>query len=491
MGREPSMQPVELDEPDPDAPPPAPSLSAADRWRRIRRRVPALVAVVLVLAGMQAVDDAQQRAARAELAAIPGVVRPVDADVRVLWTPPAGGGSVLDGITSGDALVGLLRAADGSQAVIAIDGVTGERRWTTPLAAPRPTTPQDGSLDPIGGCERVPEVSDQLLCLVSDTYRLYGDMTVELVPGTLSRLVVLDPDDGAVLADHPAPGAVAFTALPGLAVVAVPVEGGIELLGTDLASGQQRWSTTVVPPPVTPDEGEDVRASTTLLTTAAGFGVVAATRMTLLDRDGVVVRDDIDARMGFVVDPESRTLAILSMTGASLRTTFYGRGPDVVLDGRLVDVSVDDGSVPGLVLMNDEHVHAYDRDSSVPRWSVPHSMAGNALVVRGRVYLSTSSGVVAVDGRTGEELWLAPPPESRSLGALVTDGIHLLSAQQRPDVAGEVSQDDWPGVGELAAYGFDDGRELWRVDLPEDFLGVWSSGSTLVGWGPGRSAVLG
>jgi outer membrane protein assembly factor BamB len=214
--------------------------------------------------------------------------------------------------------------------------------------------------------------------------------------------------------------------------------------------------------------------------------------MTLLDREGAVLREDIDVSTGFVVDPETGTLAITSETpSVGRRTTFLGRGPDVVLDGRLVDVPVDDGSVPGLLLLDDGDLQAYDQGSRAPRWSVAQTMAGSAIVVRGRVYLSTVSGLVAVDGRTGEELWHTPQPESRTLGALVTDGVHLLSAQQRPDAAGEVSQDDWPGVGELAAYAFDDGRELWRVDLPEDFLGVWPSGSTLVGWGPGRSAVLG
>ena len=43
----------------------------------------------------QAVDVARDRAALAELREVPGVVRPVDEDVRVLWTPEEGLESVL------------------------------------------------------------------------------------------------------------------------------------------------------------------------------------------------------------------------------------------------------------------------------------------------------------------------------------------------------------------------------------------------------------
>jgi hypothetical protein len=79
----------------------------------------------------------------------------------------------------------------------------------------------------------------------------------------------------------------------------------------------------------------------------------------------------------------------------------------------------------------------------------------------------------------------------RTMGDLVTDGRHLLSAQQRPDEPGTVTAlNDWPGVGELVAYRFDDGGEDWRVDLPGTLLGVGAVGHTLTGWGSG-GAVLG
>ena len=490
MGRHPPMQSVELDEPDaPDAPPLG-SLTARDRWRRVRRWIPALAAVAVVLAGMQAVDDARERAAIAELAAVPGVVHPVGADVRVLWTPEPGTEGVLTGIPVGDTLVGLARPADGSQSLVALDEQTGERRWTTPLADARPVEPAEGNRADVGGCLPVPEVADRVLCLVSDSFYAYGDQSVQLVPGELSRLVVLTTDDGAVLADHPVPPAVGYAALPGLAVVAVPREGGIELIASDLETGRQRWATTMPIEPSTADDDGFVDDRSSLVATADGLAVVTAGRMTLLDRDGVVVREGVGAGGGYVVDPTTRTLAVMPGTSGNSTTTFLERGSDLILGGRPVRVSVDDGSLPGLVLLSDSAVSAYDRGSSAPRWSVPYQSAGDALVIRGRVYLSTTTGVTAVDGRTGRQVWEATVPQDQHVSALVTDGVHLLSPQWRPDAAAVAAQDDWPGVGELVAYRFEDGGVDWRADLP-DILGVWSIGATLVGWGLEDPAVLG
>ena len=88
MARPAPMQTVELVELDDDAAPlpGGPRLSRADRWRLVRRWAPVPVALLLVLVGMQVLDAARDRAALAALSEVPGVVRPVDQDVRVLWT---------------------------------------------------------------------------------------------------------------------------------------------------------------------------------------------------------------------------------------------------------------------------------------------------------------------------------------------------------------------------------------------------------------------
>ncbi|WP_421740440.1 PQQ-binding-like beta-propeller repeat protein [Cellulomonas sp.] len=493
MARRAQMLAVELvehDELEDVAPTPA-----TVRWQPSWRWVALPVALVLALVGMQAVTDAQERALLAELATVPGVVRPVDEDVRVLWTVEDGTESALwSGIEATGALVGLERASDGSQALVAIDQLTGERRWTTPLAPARPVDPGDGGGSGVGGCVPVPEVTGRALCLVSDTFLEYGELSVQVVTGTLSRVVLLDTDDGAVLADHPAPGAVAFTARPGLAVVGVPVEGGgLVVTASDLDSGQQRWQTMLPSAPHDADDDLYVDGRTSVLGTADGVAVIQSPgRMTLLDGEGAVVRSGIDARAGYEVDPVTRAVAAMSFApDGLLRTTFLSREPDVMLTGSRVLLSADDGSVPGLVLMSDTTVRAYDRGRSTPRWSIRDATARNALVLRGRVYLSTETGLLAVDARTGEELWRVSAPTGRSTGAVVTDGRHLLSAQQRPDATGKVPQDDWPQVDELVAYRLTDGVEDWRTDLPDGLFGIWSTGSTLVGSGDAGAVTLG
>ena len=117
--------------------------------------------------------------------------------------------------------------------------------------------------------------------------------------------------------------------------------------------------------------------------------------------------------------------------------------------------------------------------------------ADTALVLRGRVYVSSGRGLAAIDAGTGEELWRTRVPEGRSVGGLVTDGRHLLSSQQRPDPASERTTEGFPSIGELAAYRLDDGTEDWRVDLPDGLTGIWSTGSTLLGWGEQGASVLG
>jgi outer membrane protein assembly factor BamB len=107
----------------------------------------------------------------------------------------------------------------------------------------------------------------------------------------------------------------------------------------------------------------------------------------------------------------------------------------------------------------------------------------NALVLDGRVLVSTQAGVVALDGRTGDVRWRAATVEGNVPGFLVTDGRHVVTAD-RPVVGGDRS--------ELVAYAPDDGRTLWRVPFPGGLRSSLSVGHLLLGWGDdGRLVVLG
>lgn len=464
--------------------------------RRSRRwlLVPA-VALVALLA-VQVVVQVRERSAVSELARVPGVVRPVDQHLQLQWRPEAGAESVLwSGINHKGALVGLRRASDESQAVVAVDERTGEQIWSTPLADAHEVARDDEAFGSIGGCVSDPGDAAHAVCLVTDAVMAYREAENVLVPSELSRLVVVDLADGSVVADRQAPGAAAFAALPGgVVVVGTPgADGALVVSAMDPLTGRERWQTVVPSPTAEPDEGGFVDRSTVVLPTADGLAVVTAgRRITLLDGEGHPSGAGVDASNGFEPDPLRGTVTAFTQDDRGRETTtIMGDGPDVVLDGRLAGVSADDGSLPGLVLAADSRIRAYDRSTGRERWSVGHGLSGSAVVVRGHVYLSTPDGVVAVDGRTGEELWRAPVMKGRTMGDLVTDGRHLLSGQVRPDEPGDVAAlNDWPGVGELVAYRFADGGELWRVDLPGTLLGIGSVGHNLLGWGS-TSAVLG
>ncbi|WP_456823901.1 outer membrane protein assembly factor BamB family protein [Cellulomonas sp. P5_E12] len=493
MARREVMQAVELvehdvaaDEPAADGPP--------SRRRLSRRRLLVPAAVVVALVGTQLVVATRERAAVAALAEVPGVVRPVDADLRVLWTPEPQSSVLGSGIVVDGKLVGLDTAADGAQSLVAVDEQTGARTWATPLSDAHTIDRGTDGFSPVGGCLAEPGTAGRAACLVTDGYLTYRDTAIVYVPDTASRLVVVDVADGSILADRPAPSAVAAVLLPSTAVTAVPQEdGAVVVTATDLVSGSPAWQTVVPPSPSVPDDSGFSDGSTSMFATADGVGVVLrGRRLTLLDTQGRVVRSDLDADMGYSADPGRASVAVFSMDEAGRqRTTVVGDGPDLELTGGMVQLSADDGSVPDLVLVADTTVRAYDRSTGDARWSIRHVIAGDALVLRGRVYVSTGGGVVAVDGRTGKELWRAPVGPGLTLGGLVTDGRHLLSSQQRPEEPGDVtSPDDWPGVGVLVAYRFDDGGEDWRIDLPDGLFGVGAVRHTLVGWGS-TSAVLG
>lgn len=487
------MQAVELVERDLDRPTDEPP--ARRRTSRGWALVPVLVVVALV--GTQLVVAARDRAAAAalaEVAKIPGVVRPVDADLRVLWRAQADTwAAIQSGIVVDGAMIGLEQSPDNAKALVAVDERTGVRRWTTPLAdAHQVDHGADGGYSTVGGCAVDPGGTGRVACLVTDAFLAYRDTAVVYVPSTTSRLVVVDTGDGSVVAQRAAPSVVALTVLAGLAVTAEPGAGGaVVVTATDLLGGQERWRTAV---PGSSGDGGSSDGSTSMFATADGLGVEApGRRVTLLDGRGRVVRSELDGSLGYSADPGSATAAVVSGDEqGSPRTTIVGGGPDLELVGRPIRAAVDDGSVPDLVLMADSVVRAYDRSSGDVRWSIRHASAGgDAVILNGRVYVSTGGGVIAVDGRTGEELWQAPVAPGLTMGGLVTDGRHLLSSQQRPEGPGDVtSPDDRPGVGVLVAYRLDDGTDEWRVDLPAGVTGVGTRGRTLVGLGS-TGAVLG
>ena len=313
----------------------------------------------------------------------------------------------------------------------------------------------------------------------------YGDEGVETrKPATTTRVVVLDTRDGHVVADSSAPGATALAALRGLAVVAVPGrDGQTEVTGRDLFTGEVRWRFS---PPL---PGADRRVFAGEVRLFAVDGLIGVTipgwTATVLSSSGEVLRASSPGDADHLLDPVAGRLVLLSTTGSgSLRSTLVERGrADVDLPGEVLPLTVDDGSVPDLVLTSSGDVRGWDAATGEARWRSDVVASVNALLLDGRVYVSTRGGVAALDGRTGDLLWRASTVASTVPGFLVTDGRQLVTTEQ-PVGGGNISN--------LAAVALDDGRSLWRVSFPDD---LWSSaavGHLLIGWGrDGRLAVLG
>ncbi|NUU16285.1 PQQ-binding-like beta-propeller repeat protein [Cellulomonas humilata] len=482
-----AMQHVELDEPgEAAAPAPAPTARPPRLWRWVVGGAAALVAGLVVT---QVVLDSRERAAADRLAATPGVVRAIDQDVGVLWRPdPAATAVLLQGIDAGGAALGLSVAEDGSQAFVALDQRTGEQRFSTRLLGADPDRARSLDRSAAGTCVAVPADEGpprQAACLVSDGFVQYGDEGVQTrKPATSTRVVVLDTADGHVVADWSAPGATTLTALPGLAVVGVPGrDGGSEVTGRDLRAGDVRWRFT---PPL---PGADRRAFAAEVRLFAVDGLVGVTipgwTATVLSSSGQVIRASRPGNADHVVDPVAGRAVLLYSSGSGgLWSTLVERGrADVELTGEVLPFTVDDGSVPDLVLTSGGNVRGWDRSTGAARWKSDVVASVNALVLRGRVYLSTQAGVVALDGRTGDVVWRGATAEGNVPGFLVTDGKLLVAADQ-PVGGGPRS--------ELVAYALDDGRTVWRVPLPDGLRSSVAVGHLFLGWGDdGRLVVLG
>ncbi|UZN03435.1 PQQ-binding-like beta-propeller repeat protein [Cellulomonas sp. S1-8] len=470
----------------PDAPPPV--TPHPRRTRRLLVGTAAAVALAVALAGAQVAVDARERAYLADLARLPGVVAPLDAPPGVRWS-----GDVADVLATGvrtvdgSSVVGVRTAADGSRTVVAVDVATGEARWEQPAAGPA-TRPSPDAQPVLQGCQRVPGDGEHVSCLVSDLWRVVELSRWTAVAPTSARLLVLDVVDGSVMSDL-----VAGSAADGWATASAVLGTSTVLAGTtpggDVAvravdrDGALLWQVVRVGAatgPWTPlsvqrlDDAVAVMTSSEVVVLDGATGEVRRTHTVDESAGGYVTSWDPDAgRLNVVQDGT---------------TTVVRADADVTVHGTPVPTAIDDGSVPGLVLTDDVDLRAWGRDGQA-LWTAPVPSTWNATVLDGRVHLQTSTSLVTIDARTGDELWRSW--EGDQGGAVLTDGRHLFRTVDR----------DGASSGELDLVALDpaDGSQLWRGPLPDDVRDLRALEGTLLArttsGGPGGSgqvlAVLG
>lgn len=472
MGRRGELREVELLDPAAPADPPAADL------RRNRRRwwlVAAATALALGLGGTQWVLTARENAALARLAAVPGVLGPVDDTLEVVRTLAPEDMATLTGAAYGV----LLRGEDGTQSYQWFEPADVGPGWTTPLLE-APAGLEDASQVYFGSTCATDEApgtgpgdAEHVVCLVTDGARIVSStgQSGESLPATTTDVVVLDTADGSVLARWPLEEGYGVVALPGPVAV---VDGGTVVTAYDALSGHVRW---------THESGPTPAADLPLF--RVGDLVAFANRsgkVTLLSTDGAAVRSGIAAPgdatqgRGWSADPLDGTLVLHGQAsdGATRSVIVTGEDPatDLTVDGTPLEVGVDDKSVPGLLLSGDTSVHAHDAGTGAARWTADVRSTTNTLVVRGRVYLTTAREVVALDGRSGRELWRSAELDGLFPSTLLTDGRYILAAAERTGSS---------SVPALIAFDPADGTEVFRAPYPDGVIEVGAIGRTLVG----------
>ena len=487
MGRD-VMQPVELSDETGDGTGPVTSGSGtpsepqpARRWGRRRRWALAVATILVVgLVATQAVLDARERADVARLATVPGVLAPVDASIRTLWSSSDWSTIYsLAGGAFGDLSIGGHIDDAGERTARAVRTRTGEQVWTTVLSAADPAARARGARS--GPACSVDEPASQVVCLVSDAARLdnaYGSLAP--VPATFARLVVLDASTGRLVAQHdePVTSALSVPLLDGLTVLASRSDTGrLVVVGEEPRTGEVRWrfESTDALADALPYAWSQDPTGLGLAVVAGHIGVTAAGGEAWVLTGGGELIDHVGpGHLTGVVAVRNRVVVVdygPTASGAqSLRIVAGGGSLGDTSHEQPVSFQVDDGSVPNLLFTLSDKLDAWDLTTGRRAWTNDVSVSSNALLLDGRIYARTSGGLLyAIDATTGTTLWDVPVGAGQD-GSVCTDGRSILASEPTST-----------GPAALVAFATDDGRRLWESPLPASVSYVWPFGHTLVG----------
>ncbi|KQY23029.1 hypothetical protein ASD16_10570 [Cellulomonas sp. Root485] len=427
------------------------------------------VAAAVLAAGVQLGSDALERAADARIAALPGAIDPVGDSVQALWRSEPGTGALAHGLVAHDALHAVLVGPDGAVSYDAVDLRSGDQLWSTTLRGPDPAQtdplyPNASTCTPDAEPGAEPE---RVVCLVTD-----GPTpgAIEPRPGTESRIVVLDLADGHVLADRPGPPVASLAVLPGLAATAVVEDRHVVVVSADPLTGRELWRYRHPEP----SEQEPW--------IGAGGGVVVVFGTPggpiVLSASGDRVPTE-PGTTGWGTTEEGWFVTERSDPGGRIQRVVRPGEPPVEVTGRLLDRTVDDGSVPGLEVSVGGITSGWDAGTGEQLWeadiSVPPYQDEDVLIIDGMVFLTSDDAVVALDARTGETRWTAARQQGSYVGQLLTDGAHVILV--------EAPQDGF-GTAYLTVLDRRDGAFVRRLALPDTVTYPVSAGRHLVGAGP-------
>jgi len=442
-----------------DGPPPGsgapPGTGRRGAARTLRRWWPIALPLVLVVAAGSAVSAQRERARVDRVAAVPGMVRPLDGAPRELWRVPAGPGDQVVAAGGGVAVVG---DRQGVWRVTSVDARTGDERWSTQLTRVASVAAEAGAVVCPGGGS---DVGGLLVCLVRSSPPVYAD-AFAAAPGT-TRIVALDSADGTVAGEWAVGDAVVSVARRGDDVVLVTEDpdGIVHAARHDALTGATRWSYEARQA-VGSDGYVDVASAeaTGEHLLLGGYGTA------VLDLDDgaelfwarylsfVLTRSDGER---FGTWSASRGGALHGASGRKLRD----------LPALPVRPAVDDGTADDVVVLDTgRELSASGAYTGAPLWTLGTDLEV-ALVVAGQLVLAAPGRQMSVDAHTGEVAW----DVATGAGAfgLVSDGALVLTAEPGAD-----------GAPVLTARGVEDGVGYWSRPLPAGTSSLVVEGGALL-----------
>jgi outer membrane protein assembly factor BamB len=426
--------------------------------------------VVAVVLGAGALDSWRESTALAQVAESPASLDPIDGPLRELWRTED---LFLNGFDRvGGLLVGSGYRSGGAVDAVGLDPATGAEVWTTPLSPDGRETGGAQCVTPDPAAGRADAAVT--VCVVVDETGPTDDaaLTGAMQP-SVSRFVVLDSATGRVLSEEPtAPGT--SLAVLGADVVFGSLDdaGRLQVRRTDARGERVRWEFTSPEPLGASDYGRWAWVDV-----VDGLVVAGGEAGWVLSAEGRPLHSwEPPPHGGGWVDLVGHGLLVQQSRGdpSTWEVVDVRTSASFEIDGHPAFTPVDDGSAGDILLTQAPAggLAAYDVTDGRRRWSAPESRAdgGAQLIVDGRVVQAQYDGIGALDATTGAPLWttpLIPVPQF----TLVTDGQLVLCVAVR-DAPDQV----------LAAYGLDDGRLRWEVDLPEGLDYLFAVDGSLYGY---------
>jgi len=445
--------------------------SVARARRRMRKLWPAAAVFALALTTVAVVADHRASVRLAALAAVPGMLAPLDGPVRELWRTEEGQFSDLAQVAG--RLVAVRQGLDGGVDLVAFDPGSGAVAWRVAAqpAGPPTTLGECAWPDvPDAPAPGRPVLADCLLLTGSALFASAAGASPDVVEDASgARLIVLDAAAGTVVSDTAVDPSTSIATLGSDVVTCVvDVDRHAHVTRTDATGAVQRWSFTS-PAPVPLDRFGHAEAQVAVVD---GLVVVSGVRGWVLSADGAMLRS-------WNSDPtrwDGGRVAVINRGQLLVErgTTAAGGGGSTIVDvatqrsftdnGYAIGPTPNDGSLGDLVLTqpaSGTDLVAFEGSSGAKRWTSTDGVGGDLalgalLVIDGRVVRAEGDRLRAIDGRTGATIWTTPVPRP-SLSSLFSDGQVVLRVQANA-TEGLV----------LVAYSLDDGSLAWRTRLPDD-----------------------